>query len=61
MTKHLQLKKVLATLLTIVAVFAGQKAFATITESMSFTGQSGNIGGITYYAWKINGFMGDFS
>ena len=39
MTKHLSLKQVLATLLTIAALFAGQQAFATITDSITIKGK----------------------
>ena len=61
MIKHLQLKKVLATLLTLAALLAGQQAFATITDFMSIRGQSANINGQNYYVWSISGFMGQFS
>ena len=42
MTKHLHLKNLLATLLTIVAVFAGQQAFATIQNSIRMLGRTQN-------------------
>ena len=58
MTKPLSLKKVLATLLTIVAVFAGQQAFATITSPMSLTGNSALMNGQYYHVWKTEGFLG---
>ena len=58
MTKHLHLKKVLATLLTIVAVLAGQQAFATITSPMSLTGNSALMNGQYYHVWKTEGFLG---
>ena len=60
MIKHLSLHKLLATLLTIVAVFAGQQAFATSTDFMSIRGQSANMNGQYYYVWSISGFMGQY-
>ena len=61
MTKHLSIQKVLATLLTIVAVFAGQQAFATITSPMSLTGNSALMNGQYYHVWKTEGFLGNYS
>ena len=61
MTKHLSIQKLLATLLTIVAVLAGQQAFATITSPMSLTGNSALINGQYYYVWQISGFLGNHS
>lgn len=46
----------LVTLLALLAV--GQKAQATITESMTFGGYHGTNGSQSMYAWKISGFMG---
>ena len=46
----------LVTLLALLAV--GQKAQATITESMTFGGYHGTNGSQSQYAWRISGFMG---
>ena len=61
MTKHLHLKHLLATLLTIVAVFAGHQAFATINNPMSLTGYSALINGQYYHVWKTVGFLGSYT
>ena len=58
MTKHLSLHHLLATLLTIAAVFAGQQAFAH-TNPMSLTGYSVLVGDHYRYTWKIAGFLGE--
>ena len=61
MTKHPHLKQVLATLLTIAALAAGQQAFATITSPMSLTGNSALMNGQYYHVWKTEGFLGYFA
>ena len=59
MTKHLHLKKVLATLLTIAALAAGQQAFATINGPVAFTGYSATYpNNSTYSEFKIAGLNG---
>ena len=59
MTKPLSLHHLLATLLTIAAVFAGQQAFATINNPMSLTGNSALINGQYYFVWQTSGFLGN--
>ncbi len=61
MTKHLHLKKVLATLLTIVALAAGQQAFATVTETITIKGQKQSNGNISYFAFEIQSIWGGAS
>ncbi len=59
MTKHLHLKKVLAKLLTIAALAAGQQAFATINGPVAFTGYSATYpNNSTYSEFKIAGLNG---
>ena len=59
MTKHLHLKKVLATLLTIAALAAGQQAFAAINGPVAFTGYSATYpNNSTYSEFKIAGLNG---
>ena len=61
MTKHLHLKKVLATLLTIAALAAGQQAFATVTETITIKGQKQSNGNISYFAFEIQSIWGGAS
>jgi uncharacterized repeat protein (TIGR02543 family) len=61
MIKHLHLKNLLATLLTLAALFAGQQAFATITSPMSLTGNSALMNGQYYHVWKTEGFLGYYA
>ena len=59
MTKHLSLHTVLATLLTVAALFAGQQAFATVNGPVAFIGYAGTYpNNTTYSEFKIEGLNG---
>ncbi len=64
MTKHLHLRKVLATLLTIAALATGQQAFATITETFTFKGNVQTVNNTNYYNFAVGtsgGIIGQLS
>ena len=59
MTKHLTIKKVLATLLTIAALATGQQAFATVNGPIAFQGHAATYpNNSTYSEFKIEGLGG---
>ena len=50
-----KIQKVLATLLIIAAVFAGQQAFATVSQTVTFQGMTYTQNNNSYYGLQING------
>jgi hypothetical protein len=56
-----KIQKVLATLFIIAAVFAGQQAFATVTETITIKGQKQSNGNISYFAFEIQSIWGSAS